>query len=67
MTEQGNENGTLAPAQIAPSKETQAIPRQLVGAYALAPAISERPLPLMIDAAFLLVLAAVGFAALLFG
>ena len=26
MTEQGNENGTLAPAQIAPSKETQAIP-----------------------------------------
>ena len=39
----------------------------LVGAYALAPAISERPLPLMIDAAFLLVLAAVGFAALLFG
>ena len=39
----------------------------LVGAYALAPALSERPLPLMIDAAFLLVLAAVGFAALLFG
>jgi hypothetical protein len=36
----------------------------LVGAYALAPAISGRPLPLMAGAAFLLVLVALGFAAL---
>ena len=39
----------------------------LVGAYALAPTISGRPLPLMIGAAFLLALAALSCAALLFG